>query len=610
MTSMIILANSVSLIFLLLTGILLFTSREKSRLSAREFVPLALLLILYVFIVSSNILEHSGISFFFDSTEDLVEILFPLLCLFFVSNWQTERSLETLREKESRLETALANVKEQEEKYRHLVETSNDGIIIAQDGFVTFFNTRAKEMLDRSAEELLSTPFQHFIHPEDQAMVRAYHLKRLKNEKGLPTTYTFRIVRKSGGELTVQINTSRIEWNKKAAILLFIRDITDQIRLEQSLRQSQKLESLGTLAGGIAHDFNNMLGGILGAAEMLGLYLKNNPQAQKFQEIILESSQRAADLTGKLLAFSHDNPPLSTPVNLHDVIEETVKLLKNTIDKRIEIIRALEAERSIIVGDPSSLQNTILNICINSSHAMPEGGTIYISSRNNYLDSPYCTASPFELEPQEYIEIEIRDTGSGIAPELLEKVFDPFFTTKEKGQGTGLGLASAYGTVKQHKGALSLYSEIDRGTAVHILLPLAYEGTVTRPKEQVLKKGSGVVLVVDDENVMRITAKAILENLGYEVIPAENGREALRIYKQQEKRIDLVLLDMVMPVMNGRDCFIQMQEYDPDVRVILSSGFSRKEDLEEMKLSGLKGFIRKPYRSSALSQSVYEALHH
>ncbi|MFT5699925.1 MAG: PAS domain S-box-containing protein [Desulforhopalus sp.] len=391
-------------------------------------------------------------------------------------------------------------------------------------------------------------------------------------------------------------------------VVEFVRDISDRIRLEKQLTQAQKMEAVGTLAGGVAHDFNNMLGGIIGATELLGLNIPLEPKVQKYQKMILESAHRAADLTDKLLAFARNNPQASVPVNIHGIIEETATLLKNTLDKRIELKISLEAERSIIIGDSSGLQNIILNICINSSHSMPDGGTISIDSMTTELDASYCNASTFDIQPGEYIELQILDTGIGISPNIIDKIFDPFFTTKERGKGTGLGLATAYGIVQMYHGAISVYSELGTGTCFYILLPLAPAGEKVTKVVTVLKKGHGTILVVDDEEVVRVTAKQILENLGYRIILCANGQEATTIFSKQSENIDLVLLDMIMPVMNGRDCFEQLKKIDPHVRVVLSSGFTKEEDLQKMKLLGLKGFIRKPYSSNELSLVVHEVL--
>lgn len=386
------------------------------------------------------------------------------------------------------------------------------------------------------------------------------------------------------------------------------RMMNEKSKLEAQLHHAQKMEAIGTLTGGVAHDFNNMLGGIMGAAELLTFYLPDDAKARQLHQIITESAIRAADLTKQLLAFSRQSIKLSTAVNLHKIIEEAITLVKRTLDKRISIEVNLGAERSIIVGDPSLLHNAVLNLCINASHAMSAGGTLSLNTREIALDEHFCKTSSFELHPGQYIEIEVRDNGCGIAREHLGRIFEPFFTTKETGKGTGLGLSSVYGTVKQHNGSITVYSEKGIGSTFQILLPLAEDSTICEMPVSQIKKGSGVILVVDDEEVMRSTAKAILEALGYEVILAEDGQVALDLFSQNKDRIDLVLLDMIMPVMNGRECFERLKKQDPQVNVILSSGFSTEDDLQEMKKAGLKGFIRKPYLASKLSQIVHEAL--
>jgi signal transduction histidine kinase len=382
----------------------------------------------------------------------------------------------------------------------------------------------------------------------------------------------------------------------------------EQAKLQSQLNHSQKMDAVGQLAGGIAHDFNNMLGGIMGAAEVLARYLPDDGVARKFHGHIMQSATRAADLTSKLLTFSRNSRMSFSTVDIHNIVNETIEILNNTIDRRIKIETDLQATSSLVLGDPSQLQSALLNLAINASHAMPEGGTLSISSCMVELDDLFCKTSTFNLQPGQYLGLDIKDTGCGIPVEHRDKIFEPFFTTKELNKGTGLGLAVVYGTIKQHAGSIMVYSESDIGTTFKILLPLASESTVDQATHQVLMKGEGTILLVDDEEVMRITASEILQNLGYTVIMAENGEEALNVFKANRGLIDLVILDMVMPVMNGRDCFMALKQQDHQVRVLLSSGFTREEDLEKMKEQGLKGFIHKPYLSSSLSQSVYEAL--
>lgn len=396
--------------------------------------------------------------------------------------------------------------------------------------------------------------------------------------------------------------------NKKMLIER-IQMMEEKNKLESQLQQTQKMEAIGVLAGGVAHDFNNMLGGIMGAAELLGHYLPNDAKAKQLHRTILDSAIRAADLTKQLLAFSRQSAKASTTVNLHEIIREIVTLIKRTLDKQIVIEANLRAKKSSVMGDPSLLHNVLLNLCINASQAMPEGGILRLNTQNVWIDEYFCGASSFELQPGQYLEVEVQDNGCGIAQEHLGYIFEPFFTTKEQGKGTGLGLSSVYGTVQQHSGAINVYSELGEGTSFLILLPISEDAEKACTNFVDIKTGSGCILVVDDEEIMRSTAKAILESLGYEVIVAEDGEKALEIYKREKSKVDLVLLDMIMPVMNGKVCFEKLRKYDPQVPVILSSGFSTEDDLQEMRRSGLKGFIRKPYLTSALSRIVFEVLH-
>jgi CheY-like chemotaxis protein len=239
---------------------------------------------------------------------------------------------------------------------------------------------------------------------------------------------------------------------------------------------------------------------------------------------------------------------------------------------------------------------------------MPDGGLLKITTQEVEIDELFCQSSTFTLQPGRFIKLEIRDSGCGIPQEDLNRIFDPFFTTKAKGEGTGLGLSTVYGTIQQHNGAINVYSEVGKGTVFQILLPVTNkERPVVKDVPQAIS-GSGRILVVDDEEIMRVTAQIILENLGYTVLLAENGKKAVELFHKEDNKIDLVLLDMIMPVMNGRDCFEQLKKINPDVRVVISSGFSREEDLQEMMKDGLSGLIRKPYLTSALSRVIHDAL--
>ncbi|MGL1934501.1 MAG: PAS domain S-box protein [Fibrobacterales bacterium] len=388
-----------------------------------------------------------------------------------------------------------------------------------------------------------------------------------------------------------------------------IDDVTKEYEVEQQLNQARKMDAIGQLAGGVAHDFNNMLAGIIGAAQLLLNPKRNLDQKSlEFVEMIINASNRAADLTGKLLAFGRKGKIISTSIDIHRIIDDTVSIFNQTIDKKITISLSKNAENPMVTGDDSAMQNSILNLGINASHAMANGGELVIETRNIYLNEMFCNSSPFKIEEGDYIEIDIRDTGCGITPENISKIFEPFFTTKKQGEGTGLGLASVYGTIQDHNGAINVCSEIGEGTVFHIYLPCVADTVKIAGKIEPVSKGVGQVLFVDDEEFIRVTGKYSLEDMGYKVILAENGLEALEIFKQQYQEIDLVIMDMIMPEMNGRETFIKMKEIDTHCKVIISSGFTKDENLSELNEAGLAGFIQKPFREDELSKLLSKVM--
>jgi PAS domain S-box-containing protein len=388
-----------------------------------------------------------------------------------------------------------------------------------------------------------------------------------------------------------------------------IDDITDKVQLEEKLHLSQKMDAIGKLAGGVAHDFNNMLAGIIGTAELLKSPSRNlDAHSIKLLDIIIRASERAADLTAKLLAFGRKGKFASEPVDLHNIIDDTVAILDKTIDKRISIKVVKDAENAIIKGDSSSLQNAIMNIAINASHAMPDGGNINIHTESVLLDKAYCETSSFELKSGDFIKISIKDTGCGIPADQLPKIFEPFYTTKEQGKGTGLGLAAVYGTIQDHHGAISVHSEPFIETIFEIYLPILHIHTQEETNGTTIETGTGQVLLVDDEDIIRTTGKLILENMGYKVMLAANGAEAIEKFKNCHDNIDITIVDMIMPVMNGRETFLKMREIDQNCKIIISSGYTKDESLDELLGAGLAGFIKKPYRGWELSQVLKNTL--
>lgn len=428
------------------------------------------------------------------------------------------------------------------------------------------------------------------------------------------------LLRMKDGRTLVRFTTPvRYGSRSKPERMWFFRDITElkdaqekHESMQARLFQSQKMEAIGQLAGGVAHDFNNSLGVILGAAELAGI--EDIPATTRsYLDMIVTSAQRASSLTRKLLSFSRQGSASMAPIDAKDVVQDTVSLLRSSLDRRIAIQVEDETEWALIEGDKGLLQNALMNLGINASHAMPEGGTLAFGLRAVDLEAEYCQASPFELVPGKYLEVSVRDTGCGIAPEHLPRIFEPFFTTKEDGKGTGLGLASVYGAVQDHRGAVSVYSRLGIGTIFRIVLPLLEDALSLGKQDSSLHPddlptGTATVLLVDDEEMMRRTATLMLEGLGYRVLTASDGLEALALFRDRGERIDLILLDMIMPRKGGIETLKAIRNTFPSFPVVICSGFSRPGDLETLQTLGISAILPKPYLRSQLAQAVAAAL--
>lgn len=377
-------------------------------------------------------------------------------------------------------------------------------------------------------------------------------------------------------------------------------------RLDDQFRQAQKLEAIGKLAGGIAHDFNNLLTGIIGNAQLIELEVPDDSSIAVSAGEIIKTSKRATDLTRQLLAFSRKGQLRSEPVDLHGVIDDVVQMLKHTIDRRIEILTDLKAEPSQTKGDSNQLHNALLNLGNNARDAMPAGGTLTIATSNRTLSTDYCGANCPEIVPGNYIQISFTDTGRGMAPDIRDRIFEPFFTTKETGKGTGLGLASVYGCIRGHHGSLEVHSVLDQGTTFNILLPATgakQRGTLTGDREQPIR-GRGNILVVDDEETVRTFTVKALRTLGYTPFECNDGIEAVDFFRRRAADIDLVILDLIMPRMNGHEAFAELKRIRPDVHILIASGFAQDTSVTALLDRGACGFLSKPFGISELSKNI------
>lgn len=387
--------------------------------------------------------------------------------------------------------------------------------------------------------------------------------------------------------------------------VLIVRDETERIKIEEERKQSQKMQALGQLTGGIAHDVNNMLGGISGATELLEMALASDPKLMKYISLIKSATERTTNLIGKMLAFSRKGKIVSRQFNMHTIIQETVALLERSIDRRIEVRLSLQAEKHGVNGDPSQMQNGLLNLVLNARDAMPEGGLLHILTANVTFDQEYCSVDN-DLHPQHYIQVSIQDTGQGIPPDIQDRIFEPFYSTKEVGKGTGLGLASVYGTVQEHKGTIKFYTEQGKGTVFHLYLPLSQglEQLACEEKEVVIQPGKGTILLVDDEEILRQTGMLLLQQLGYTVIVAKDGAEAVSVYEERQHEIDCVLLDIVMPVMNGKEAFERIRRLNAQATIIITSGFTRDVSIDQMVEAGAAGYMMKPFNRILLQKTM------
>ncbi|HEX3033690.1 MAG TPA: ATP-binding protein, partial [Thermodesulfobacteriota bacterium] len=399
--------------------------------------------------------------------------------------------------------------------------------------------------------------------------------------------------------------------SKPKSVLAVDTDITEKKRFEAQFLRAQRMESIGVLAGGIAHDLNNILSPIMMALEILRNKFEDE-QSQKLFNTLEASAQRGADLVKQVLSFARGLDSERTVIQIRHLISEIQKILRETFPRSIEVITDVPSNLWLISADPTQLQQVLMNLCINARDAMPEGGKLSISAENLFIDENHAKIH-IDARAGHYIVITILDTGVGIPPEIRDKTFDPFFTTKEFGKGTGLGLSTSYGIVKSHGGFIHVYSEVDKGSQFKIYLP-AIETSDTRGVKvgqiEKLPLGNGeLILVVDDEASIRETAKATLKTYGYRVITASDGAEAVALYTHNKEDIKLVIIDMMMPIMDGPTTIRTLRDINPQIRIIAVSGLAEKDKLIEVgKAEVQHAFIPKPYTAEVLLKTVQSFL--
>ncbi|MGD9161003.1 MAG: response regulator [Desulfobacteraceae bacterium] len=496
----------------------------------------------------------------------------------------------TLREKEEK----LRNIIEHSKEMFYLHDTENKFIYVSPQS-ADFFGYTPDEMQIKWTELVTDNPNNK----------TGFDLTEKAIKTGLKQkSYVHECRKRDGQIILVEIDESPVKDEKGNVIAIAgaARDITEKDKMESDLRQAIKMESIGTLAGGIAHDFNNLLMGIQGRASMMMMDIDSSHPFFEHLAEIEEHVKSASNLTSQLLAFARKGKYEVKPIDLNDLIKQSSHMFGRT-KKNIEINLKLQPDLSIVEIDRNQMEQVFLNLFINAWHAMPAGGEINIKSENTVLDIDYVSA--FSVSPGDYVKISISDTGVGMDEVTKEKIFDPFFTTKEMGRGTGLGLASVYGIIKNHSGIINVSSKKGEGTTFNVYLPASKkEVPKTRKISENFLLGTETILIVDDEPTIVNIGKALLERLGYQVIVAESGMEAIKLYERKNSKIDIVILDMIMPVMGGEETYKHLKKINPEIKVLFSSGYNIDEGSPEILKLESNGFIQKPYKFEKLSRKI------
>ncbi len=501
----------------------------------------------------------------------------------------------------------ITKLRQAEESFRNLVDNAPIGIFIVQKGCFQLLNAAFPKITGYSEDELVGKDALCLVAPEFKQQVRDKTLKMVRGERTSP--YEFQIITKGGKRRWIMESVSPTLYGGEKAVLGYCIDVTDHKEVADQLLQAQKMEAVGRLAGGVAHDFNNMLGVILGYTEMALIQLSEQDQLHKNLEDVRSAAERAASLTRQLLAFSRKQVLEQRVIDLNTVVTDIKGMLQRLIGEDIELRMALDPQIAAVRVDKGQMEQVIMNLAVNAKDAMPQGGKLTIETGSIYLDEIYAQKHE-EVVPGPYVMLVLSDTGEGIAPEVLPHLFEPFYTTKEKGKGTGLGLSTVYGIVKQSGGNIEVYSQPGWGATFKIYLPQVAEAP--QPQEIPLAaappKGSETVLVVEDEGMLRGLIVEVLGKYGYQVLEAPNGEEALLLGERLQDQIHLLLTDVVMPQMSGRELAGRLRTLQPGIKVLFMSGYTADAIIQHGVLEDKTSFIQKPFRLISLASKVREVL--
>jgi PAS domain S-box-containing protein len=520
---------------------------------------------------------------------------------------QAFRNLQGELEERQRAEEAL---RQSEAHYRALVEGSLQGIsIVKRDGTRVFANSALTHMLGYARpEELVGRSIWEHTAPHELSRFRAAFEAHLRGEAA-PTHHEYQAVKKDGTLIWVERLASPMTLNGEPVILVAYLDITERKRLETQLRQAQKMQAIGTLAGGIAHDFNNILTAILGYTELAMQERKQDRVLGHYLQRVLTAGNRAKDLVQQILAFSRQTEVKRTPIQLHLLIREVLGLLRAALPSTIAIRPVIDSHAGSVLADPTQIHQVVLNLCTNAAHAMREtGGVIEILLEAVEVTTDRTTVAA-DLEPGPYVRLTVRDTGHGMAPEVMERIFEPFFTTKNMGEGTGMGLAVVHGIVTSHGGAITVESTPGQGATFAVYLPRLGDPTTSAVHtEEPLPGGSERILFVDDEEALAHLWQTVLEHLGYNVVVCTNSLEALNVFRAAPQSFDLVITDYTMPTMTGEGLAQELRCVRPDIPIILYTGFSDTMTAERAQALEIDALVLKPLRVRDFNLAIRQVL--
>jgi two-component system, cell cycle sensor histidine kinase and response regulator CckA len=490
-----------------------------------------------------------------------------------------------------------------EKWYRAIFDFATDGIIVLdRNGTIINVNQKTCEIHGFEKDALIGISIDLLEAEIDKEIIRRRLSKILNGESLIYETENYR---KDGSKVLLEVSSNAIDSEGEKYIQSFCRDITEKKRLQEQLMHSTKMESIGVLAGGIAHNFNNILTAILGYAELLIEFSHLDDVSRQRVRNIESSARKAGVMVSKLLSFARREAHEVLPLNLHDVINDSLKIFEGALNKKIGLKIQFAEHTPIIEGDPNQIEQIMMNLIVNAKDAMPDGGHISITTR--LIDiSEERTNIPSYIQPGRYVILSFSDTGTGISQDIISKIFDPFFTTKEKGKGTGLGLATVYGIVKDHKGYISVHSEPSKGTQFEIYFPLSTKNgqAITKPRPTVIE-GNENILIVDDDNDVLNFLSDLLENHGYHVMPVNNALNAIDVFKANLSKIKLVITDVVMPLVEGNDLVRILKNSNPKIKIIAVSGFSDTVIRED---GSVDAFVKKPFEQTELLATIRKIL--